>query len=129
MLSWNKNWLDKLGIAATFLCALHCLLLPVSALVFPLFTASFWAQELFDSMVLAMTMILGSAALYSGFRHHQRKYPFVLLYTGGWLYWYKHDVNQLEQWALVSVAAALIILAHLINIRLRRQQCDCPMSS
>ena len=123
----KKNWLDKLSIVATSLCALHCLSLPLIIVLFPLLGASFVAQELFESVVLVVTMLLGTIALYSGYRyHHHRSYPFILLYLGGFLYWYKHELDPAQQPALIACAATMIILAHLLNIRLSRQLFGCP---
>ena len=127
MSSLKKNWLDKLGIAATALCALHCLSLPLIVVLFPLLGASFIALEIFELVVLLITMLLGTVALYSGYRyHHHRSYPFILLYFGGFLYWYKHELEPAQQPVLIAIATVLIILSHVLNIRLARLFCGCP---
>ena len=119
--------LDRIGITATSLCALHCILLPVIIPALPLLGIGFLADHTWEHMFLLMTAVLGTIALFSGFkRYHKRLYPFYLLYLGVALYWIKHDFSEEVEIYFILGGASLIIAAHFINILLCNscKQCD-----
>ena len=119
--------LDRIGITATSLCALHCILLPVLLPVLPLMGLSFLADHAWEHVFLLMTAALGSIALFSGFkRYHKRLYPFYLLYLGVALYWIKHNFSETDEIYFIIAGASLIVAAHFINIKLCNscKQCD-----
>ncbi|MDP7591715.1 MAG: MerC domain-containing protein [Litorilituus sp.] len=119
--------LDRIGITATSLCALHCILLPILLPILPLLGLSFLADHTLEHVFLLMTAFLGTVALFSGFkRYHKRLYPFYLLYLGVAIYWIKHDFSEAMEIYFIIGGAGLIVAAHFINIRLcnRCKQCD-----
>jgi hypothetical protein len=119
--------LDKIGITATSLCALHCILLPVLLPALPLLGVSFLADHIWEHIFLLITAILGGVALLSGFkRYHRKLYPFYLLILGVVIYWQKHDFSESIQPFFIFIGASLIITAHVINLRLCNncKQCD-----
>ena len=111
--------LDRIGITATSLCALHCILLPVLLPALPLLGLSFLADHAWEHTFLLITAILGSVALFSGFKkYHRRLYPFYLLFLGVGIYWIKHDFSEAIQPYFILVGATLIVAAHIINLKL-----------
>lgn len=111
--------LDKLGIAATSLCALHCILLPILLPALPLLGLSFLADHTWEHFFLVLTAVLGTIALFSGFkRYHKRLYPFYLLYLGVAIYWIKHDFSEAYEPYFIVIGASLIVAAHFLNIKL-----------
>lgn len=124
--------LDRLGITATSLCALHCILLPVLLPSLSLLGLGFIGDHEAEHWFLLATLILGSIALFSGFkRYHRKIYPFYLLFLGGFIYWHKHSVEESMQPVMVVVGAALLVAAHLVNLKLcnscrtcQEQGCD-----
>ncbi|WP_371186926.1 MerC domain-containing protein [Thalassotalea maritima] len=111
--------LDRLGITATSLCALHCILLPILLPLLSLFGLEAWASHEAEHVFLFATLILGSFALFSGFkRYHRKIYPFYLLFLGGFIYWHKHSVDESVQPLMIIVGASLLVAAHVINLRL-----------
>ncbi len=111
--------LDRIGITATSLCALHCILLPVILPALPLLGISFLADHMWEHVFLVVTAILGSIAMFSGFkRYHKKLYPFYLLILGVVIYWQKHDFSESIQPLFIVVGATLIVAAHIINIKL-----------
>ena len=122
MQSLVKNVLDKVGIAVTSLCAIHCLLLPVILPMLPLVGAEFIGSHIFEDSILILTMILNFIALYSGYkRYHQQLYPFVVLFAGGFIYWQKHYFGMDYEPYIVTVGATLVVAAHVVNMRLCRK--------
>ncbi|WP_448569656.1 MerC domain-containing protein [Thalassotalea ganghwensis] len=121
--------LDRIGITATSLCALHCILLPVLLPALPLLGISFLADHAWEHIFLILTAVLGGIALYSGFkRYHHKTYPFYLLLLGVVIYWEKHDVAAAYQPFMIVIGAALIVSSHIINIKLSNSSRDCQVS-
>jgi len=111
--------LDRIGITATSLCALHCILLPVLLPALPLLGLSFLADHAWEHVFLLITALLGTVALFSGFKKYHRKiYPFYLLFLGIFIYWIKHDFSEEIQPYFIVIGASLIVAAHLINLKL-----------
>lgn len=111
--------LDKLGITATSLCALHCILLPVLLPALPLLGLSFLADHAWEHVFLPATAAMGTVALLSGFkRYHRRLYPMYLLFLGVVIYWIKHDFSESLQPYFIVIGASLIVAAHVINLKL-----------
>lgn len=111
--------LDRIGITAASLCALHCILLPVLLPALPLLGLSFLADHTWEHVFLILTAILGTFALLSGFRkYHKRLYPFYLLFLGITIYWVKHDFSESLQPYFIVIGASLIVAAHVINLKL-----------
>lgn len=120
--------LDKIGIAATSLCALHCILLPIILPALPLLGLSFLADHSWEHFFLIATAVLGTVALFSGFRrYHRRLYPFYLLYLGVSIYWIKHDFSQAYEMYFIVVGAGFIMGAHFLNIKLCNSCKQCKV--
>ena len=118
--------LDRLGITATSLCALHCILLPILLPALPLLGLSFLADHSWEHVFLIFTAMLGSVALFSGFkRYHRKMYPFYLLFVGVGIYWIKHDFSEEYEAYFIIIGASLIVAAHYINLKLCNSCRDC----
>ena len=123
----NTSFLkDKIGIWASSLCAIHCLLLPMLVPVIPIVAASFFAEAWFERTILSVSLIIGFWALLSGyFRYHRRLYPLYGLLLGGLIYWNKDILGETYEPFLVPLGALLIVLSHVINIKLCKSCSDC----
>ena len=118
--------LDKIGVAATSICALHCILLPILLPALPLFGLSFLADHTWEHYFLIATAVLGTVALFTGFkRYHKRLYPFYLLYLGVSVYWVKHDFSEAYEGYFIVIGAGLIIAAHFLNMKLCNSCKEC----
>lgn len=75
--------LDGLGITASTLCALHCFLVPLLAVVLPFSGLAFLADPLIDRLMMGTTLFIGILSLgISWFRHHRKLLP-LLVFAGG----------------------------------------------
>ena len=118
--------LDRIGIAATSLCALHCILLPIILPALPLLGLSILADHAWEHVFLLLTAVLGTVALFSGFkRYHKKLYPFYLLYLGVAVYWMKHDFSEEYHMLFIVCGAGLIVAAHFINLKLCNSCKEC----
>ncbi|MBO9662810.1 MerC domain-containing protein [Dokdonella sp.] len=120
--SWFARFADRFGATASFLCAVHCALLPLVIAVLPMLGLGFLADHRFERVFVAFAAVLALSTLIIGFRRHQRFRAFwfllpgiVLLVTGILI-----DVEHatIGHAVLVSIGGTLVALAHLVNLRL-----------
>ncbi len=126
----NKSLLDRLGIWASSLCAVHCLALPILIPLLPLIGASFFAQDWFERTILSLSMIVGFWALLSGFyRYHRQIYPLYSLMLGGIIYWNKDMFGEVYEPFTIAIGAMLIVGAHVVNLKLCQSCHSCESES
>ena len=110
------NW-DMLGIGASLACAIHCALLPLFLTTLPLFGINIINNESFEAIMIALAFVIGSYALYHGYRkHHHSFIPFILFIIGFIFLVVKEFYANYEWWLLIP-AVSLIVGAHLWNYR------------
>ena len=113
------NW-DAWGILTSVLCAIHCALLPLVASALPLLGVGFLHNPLFEYGMIGLALIIGTWALWHGFRHHHHRLtPWLLFLTGMTLLIAKQLWHQYELY-LLPFAVGCIISAHIVNYRLSR---------
>jgi|SRR5690554_2553555 len=112
--------LDKAGIIVAVLCALHCLLVPVVLPTLALMGLSFLGFELFERIILSISLLIGGIAIVLGIRHHQSPWPLVLLTSGGVLYFNKDFFGHGWEPLMIVFGASLLVIAHTLNLHLCR---------
>ncbi|MEO7062914.1 MAG: MerC domain-containing protein [Dokdonella sp.] len=112
---------DRFGAGASFLCAVHCALLPIVIAILPALGLGFLADHRFEHAFIAFASLLALTALIVGFRRHQRFRAFWFLLPGIALLFagivVEYDSTILHA-VMVAMGGSLIALAHLINLRL-----------
>ena len=114
---------DRLGFIASFLCALHCALLPVAITLLPSLGIASWLGEGFEGAFVVFASLLGLFTLVSGFRRHREVRALWLLVPGlvvlwvGVLYAPLHH-SLLPHAVAMTLGGSLVGLAHLANLRL-----------
>ncbi|WAJ69907.1 MerC domain-containing protein [Catenovulum adriaticum] len=122
----QNNRLDKMGITVATVCAIHCVFLPLLIPVLPLIGLSFIGEHVFEDIVLAISMVAGFIALYTGYqRYHKRLYPLYCLALGGFIYSFKDSFGEGLHPYLIGVGAGLIVFAHIMNVKLCRSCKSC----
>ncbi len=114
--------LDRAGATASFLCAIHCALMPLVITLLPLLGLSFLASEPVEWALLAASAILGSWSLCLGFRQHRSRRVFMVLgvalalLLAGRVF---HE-HHLGIWGpvLMVLGGLTMMSAHLLNHRL-----------
>lgn len=113
---------DRFGFAASFLCALHCALLPLAAALLPALGLNVGGWIDFDQAFVVFATVLGVTTLTVGYRRHRAFRAWALLVPGLALVWagaftWLHDHGLAH--ALIMVAGGLLLAgAHLLNLRL-----------
>lgn len=113
---------DRFGFAASFLCAIHCALLPVALALLPAFGLNVVGWVDIDQAFVVFATLLGATTLSLGYRRHRAFRAWALLLPGLGLVWagaftvlHTHGVAH----AVVMVAGGLLLgAAHLVNLRL-----------
>lgn len=123
----NINW-DKLGIAASVACAIHCAVMPLFISSLPLFGINLINNKGFEFFMIGVAAVLGIMALRHGFRlHHHRYIPMILFLGGIFFLIAKEWVGNHPLWMVIA-AVLLIVSAHILNYRLCRQANHCHSS-
>ncbi|MCU0394962.1 MAG: MerC domain-containing protein [Chitinophagaceae bacterium] len=121
------NW-DRLGIAASLACAIHCAVMPLFFTSLPLFGINIVDNKSFEFFMIGVAMVVGILALRHGFRwHHHRYVPMVLFIVGIGLLVAKEMVWDHPLWMVIG-AVAFIVAAHFLNYRMCRQANHCHSS-
>ncbi len=123
-MNFRINW-DALGISASLACAIHCALLPLLFTSFPVLGYNIIDNEFFEYVMIILAAVIGTFALYHGWkRHHHHKLPLLLFYAGLLSLLGKQWWHHLQLWFLIP-AVVLIVAAHFINYRMCRTANHC----
>ncbi len=120
--------LDKAGAAASFLCAVHCALMPFLITVLPLVGLGFLASEPVEWGLLAASGVLGTLSLCLGFREHKQRRVFAVLgvalafLVAGRIFHERFHDHPLELWgiAFMVLGGLTMMGAHIFNRMLCR---------
>ncbi len=114
------NW-DFLGIATSILCAIHCAVLPLFVAALPLFGINIIENHAFEAGMIGLAVVVGSYALWHGYRwHHRSKTPLALFAIGIVFLILKQVFLHLHEILLIP-AVLFIVLAHFYNYRYCRK--------
>ena len=114
--------LDRLGMTASTLCAIHCALAPIFLTALPLAGLQFLANEWVEITMIIVSVILGTLSLSISYRkQHKKVLPFFILFAGFALIGTGHfaGIESLEP-VLIPMGGFTVAAAHLINWRLNR---------
>jgi hypothetical protein len=121
--------LDTTGVVVSWLCVVHCIVLPFAVALLPLAGLSFLLDESIELMIIAVSVAVAALGLLPGyFRQHGRLRAVILFAAGISLLGLGRAAFE-DDLALEVVfllcGAGLITTAHLINRRLCRQCAAC----
>lgn len=116
---------DRVGATASFLCAIHCALLPFVLTLLPLVGLGFLASHEFERGFVAFAVLLAMVALVIGYRRHHRALPLFLAVPGlalllvGIALVDSHTL--LLHSVLVTCGGLLVASAHFTNLYIDRR--------
>jgi len=114
--------LDRLGMTASTLCAIHCVLVPIFITTLPLLGLEFLSNEWVEISMIIVSVILGTVSLSLSYRKQHRKLlPFFVLIAGFVLIATGHfsGMEKLEP-VLIPLGGFTVAAAHLVNWRLNK---------
>ncbi|HWC52844.1 MAG TPA: MerC domain-containing protein [Chitinophagaceae bacterium] len=113
------NW-DACGIVTSVACAIHCAFLPLVITSFPLFGINIINNLSFEIGMILFAFLIGSVALFHGFRKHHRSWIPLIVFVSGFTFLIMKQVFiSYETWLLIP-AVSLIVCAHYFNYRFCR---------
>lgn len=126
------KWLDRCGVTAAWLCAAHCLALPLFMSLAPFVSLSFLLDETTEQMLFGLSALIAVLSLLPSYiRNHRRLHSIFLAVSGIGLINLTHLLFE-EKWALkilfLITGAGLLTAAHLFNRRLCAACDTCGIS-
>ena len=122
---------DRIAIGLSFLCAIHCLLMPIAILLLPSFLIASLQSELFHLLMFFTVLPNSIYALFTGYRKHKNiptivsgVIGLVLLSLATIL---GHEsLGELSEKILLLFASCMIAFVHIRNYQQCKQAaCDC----
>ena len=118
----NLHKADRVGFAASFLCAIHCALWPWLLALAPAFGLELGGWIDLDQAFVVFATFLGIFTLTLGWRRYRAFHAWLLLVPGLTLVWvgafsvlHNHSVTHA---VVMTCGGLLLALAHLVNLRL-----------
>lgn len=121
-LSKTSQHLDRLGMTASTLCAIHCALVPIFLTALPLLGLEFLSNEWVEISMIIVSVFLGTLSLSLSYRkQHHKVLPFFVLFIGFALIATGHfsGIGSLEP-ILIPLGGFTVAAAHLVNWKLNR---------
>lgn len=113
---------DRVGFAASLLCAIHCALWPWLLAMAPAFGLELGGWIDLDQAFVVFATLLGVSTLTLGWRRHRAFHAWALLAPGLVLVWLGAFTTLHSHTAahavVMTVGGTLLGLAHLVNLRL-----------
>ena len=121
---------DRVGATASFLCAVHCALLPFVIALLPLIGLGFLADHRFERIFVACAAALASVTIITAWRRHRKLHALFLLVPGIALLLagIVIDIEQRE-WlhtSMVVCGGVLVASAHVVNLVLSHRHVHGP---
>jgi len=123
----TNGTLDRFGMAASFVCAVHCVLTPILFTLVPLFGLTFLRDKRFDWTFIASSIVIGITSLVPSYlKKHRMLLPIILFGFGVILLIAARQFGSLRaELPVVLGGALLVVTAHRINRRLCRSCEKC----
>ena len=120
---FDKGWGDRAAICFSSLCILHCLLLPVLLVAYPIGILVTLSDEIFHQIMVSLALPLSLVSLYMGYGHHKRNQLIVFGGIGIVILMLPlivpHELISESEETWLTVSGALILcMAHIVNFRL-----------
>jgi Na+-driven multidrug efflux pump len=126
---------DRLGIIASVLCFIHCVLAPVVVSLLAVGAHYLPSEEKVHRILAVCVAALGSLAIFSGYRRHRRSRVLLLMSSGLFLilvgaYLGNRLPSHLTEVAVTMTGSCLMIAGHFFNHTFCRncERCNDPCS-
>lgn len=123
--SRRRILLDRLGVSASLICAIHCSALPLALTILPLAGAHVLLDGSIELVMIVVSAVVGILSLGSSYRVHRQINPLLIMAAGATILianFVGHDSHSHLAEALhpyiALVAGLMIATAHRINMRL-----------
>jgi hypothetical protein len=123
----NKSeLLDRIGVTASMVCAVHCILSPLPLALIPAAGLGVLADESAEWTLIAISISVGAISLLPSFLMHRRSMALSFFAAGALIIFAARSVlseGSMGETCVAVIGALCIAASHLINRRLCR---SCP---
>ena len=114
--------LDNLGVTISTICLIHCILLPLLILFFPIISLYYIMNEVHEWIFLSLSTVIGFYSLCLGHKQHKSLSSLKIL-VFGFLFMFISKIfddsnNDLYHTLFVLAGGVLIIFSHILNKKL-----------
>lgn len=130
-----SQWLDRIAVSMSGICALHCLTLPLILILAPALSASFFGDALFHQSLLLLVIPSSIAAIGIGCKRHKDGKVWIYGISGLAVmtvaaFWGHDLVGEWGEKILTLAGAGILAAGHIRNHALCRQShCDHSQDS
>jgi len=124
----NSEGLDRIGMAASLACGVHCALAPLAVGAMAVIPLEWAFSRASEAVMLGLTLLLAVASLAPAYlRQHRKKSCLGLFALGAGLLMVAKLALHGNPWepTLLASGAGLIAAAHLANLHFCRQCKSC----
>ncbi len=127
-LNFIKKHSDSIGSTLSFVCLIHCLILPALIATAPfLVFLSFMKTPIAEAIMIALAVLNSVVATTSGFSKHQNYIAPTLLISGSillLLHYFLHDYVKITEYFIV-LGVFIIGAGHILNKKLCKKCTKC----
>lgn len=125
---------DKVSIGLSLLCSLHCLAIPLLALLLPTASALSLENEGLHNILLALVLPISCSALFIGYKQHKNLNVLLIGIVGLIIlcttFWLGHAVlGEVVEKSITIMASLLIMYSHYLNYTKCLSDVDCSCHS
>lgn len=108
---------DKVSIAVSLVCAVHCVLLPLVFTTLPFLGIELMKNIYLEFATLSISVFIGGLAIFNGYRKHHRNKLIPVLFTVGIALLATGNLvhSKIFEITLMFSGATLLITAHIQN--------------
>ena len=121
-----RGWVDRIGAAGSFLCAIHCLAAPLVLALIPTLGAAAWFGDRVEIGFVLFVSVMGLLSTLSAWVRHQQHHIPGMMALGIAILWAGVLVPTLHHhlgWHVLAMGTGglLVAAAHLANLRASRR--------
>lgn len=112
---------SKIGIVLSFICAIHCILMPIIMMSFPFLNNSFLHDPILEWLILGSLIFLGVFSLdHYKKKHHGSNSPMIIFGIGSTLCFFSLIIHSEFHQSLMIIGSILIAVSQAMNLTLKR---------
>lgn len=112
---------SKVGIVLSFLCAIHCMMMPIIMISFPFLNTGFLHNPILEWSVLGSLIFLGVFSLdHYKKKHHGSNWPMVLFGIGATICFFSLLFHNDYHQSLMIVGSIIIAISQGMNLTFKR---------
>lgn len=114
----SKINLDSIGFSASFICAIHCALIPIILTSLSASNFSFFANPVVEIFMISVSVLVGLISLLPSYKVHKNLIAIVTMFIGFILIFAGHFiVRDIFESILTPLGAFIVAISHLINLK------------